>query len=52
MGDDQPDIVLVDRPVETGVAVMNDRTQEAGVKTREDVESGNVSDPHGYRSTR
>lgn len=45
-GDDQPDIVLGDRPVESG------RTQEAGVKTREDVESGGVSDPGGHRSTR
>lgn len=33
-GDDQRDIVLVDRAVETGVAVVNGRTQEAGVKNQ------------------
>lgn len=33
-GDDQPDIVLVDGAVETGVAVLNDRTQEAGGKNQ------------------
>lgn len=48
-GDDQPDTMLVDRAVGT---VMNGRTQEAGVKTREDVGSGDVSGPRGRRSTR